>query len=67
VIAPHVASLSPVPTTITLALSTLLCAITPMLFTRRVRRFLDDAQARTALQAWQLRQLLPSEVHQAAP
>jgi serine/threonine protein kinase len=65
-IVPGVLSFPRTPTFVFLTLTSLGCVLVPFLFVARLRAALYDLQRKMTLQAWQFRQLVPEQMHEAA-
>ena len=67
VILPQGVSLPEVPTLLTLIVANVFLIVAPSLILGRVQLALREAEMRSAMQAWHLRQLLPDEAKSATP
>ncbi|MDI1449672.1 serine/threonine-protein kinase [Polyangium sp. 6x1] len=67
VILPQGVSLQEMPTLVSLTLGTVFLIVAPSLIMGRVQLALREAEMRSAVQAWHLRQLLPDEARSATP
>ncbi|WP_170319493.1 serine/threonine-protein kinase [Polyangium spumosum] len=67
VVLPQGVSLPEVPTLVALTLGNVFLIVAPSLILGRVQLALREAEMRSAMQAWHLRQLLPDEAKSATP
>ncbi|MDC0743324.1 serine/threonine-protein kinase [Polyangium mundeleinium] len=67
VILPQGVSLPEVPTLVALTLGSVFLIVAPSVVMGRVQLALREAEVRSAMQAWHLRQLLPDEARSATP
>ncbi|MDI1437541.1 protein kinase domain-containing protein [Polyangium sorediatum] len=67
VILPQGVSLPEVPTLVALTLGSVFLIVAPSVIMGRVQLALREAEMRSAMQAWHLRQLLPDEARSATP
>ena len=67
VILPQGVSLPEVPTLVALTVTSVFLIVAPSLILGRVQLALREAEMRSAMQAWHLRQLLPDEARSATP
>lgn len=67
VILPRVVNHAPLPTMMALTLSSMFLLVVPAWMMGRLQSALRDAEERSFLQAWQLRQLLPEGTRAATP